>query len=92
MPPGFQKTIAFWRFPGFARLSIRYEQHVDEDEYRALVECSRLGKTEVLKKNLSKCRFVHEKSHMEWAAFEPRLTCNVFKIQFAPLSKHSSGL
>lgn len=35
-----KRALIFGRFPGFASLSFRWEQHVDEDEYGLLVEYS----------------------------------------------------
>jgi hypothetical protein len=41
--------IAFiWRFPGVACLSLWLEEHVDEDEYGALVDWYLQGETKVL--------------------------------------------
>jgi hypothetical protein len=38
MLPDFRKIIDFGRFPSFAHLSFREEEHVDEDEYGALLD------------------------------------------------------
>jgi hypothetical protein len=34
----YGRALLFGKFPGFARLSFWEEEHVDEDEYRAVVE------------------------------------------------------
>jgi len=36
--PTFERTLLFWRFLHFARLSFWFEQHVNENKYGALVE------------------------------------------------------
>jgi len=36
--PISETTLLFGRFPNFVRLSVWYKQHVDEDEYEALVD------------------------------------------------------
>jgi hypothetical protein len=49
--PDFRTSTVFGRFPGFARLPFWQQQHVDEDEYVALVE--RQKETEVLEEETS---------------------------------------
>ena len=46
--PMYGRALLFGKFPGFARLSFWEEEHVDEDEYRAVVEWYWQGKTELL--------------------------------------------
>ena len=59
------KMVFFWKVPGFAPLSWQV-QHIDEDEYFALMERYWHGETRRIGKNLSWYKFVYHKPHMDW--------------------------
>ena len=56
---------------GIAHLSLRQEQHIDEDEYSALMEYYWQGrKKNYSEQNLSHCQLVHNEIQVDWTCIE----------------------
>ena len=57
------RALLFGRFPGFPRLSFRTDQHLDKDEYGALIELQ--GKTTVFGEKRIPCHCDQPISHVD---------------------------
>lgn len=67
-PHIYERPLLLGSSPGFACLFLWYEQHVEDDEYGALVKW--YGRLKYWQKIVSRCQFVHHKSHVEWPGIE----------------------
>lgn len=65
-----RKRVAFGGFPGFACLSFRYEQLLDEGKYRTQMALKWQKKQKYVEKTQPKWHFARNKSHMDCHGIE----------------------